>query len=228
MDRPERAPNIVPRGGVRLSEAFEIFYRSITPNWRDISDRCEQWDEQSCHLQPDDLGEDPYPIAVVATDRAENLFRWALIEGDLRAYIHNTRTGVDLELNRQGWRKSGEQVGINSDYSDSQMPGSESAVNGVLQPIFLFRTEFEQWLSKTLEGASATQPGEVKSQHTDRSPVLATRAFSVEDVMERIGLSKTKLYEEIDQGNLRARKSGTRTLILEPDLDAFLNGLQRA
>ena len=46
--------------------------------------------------------------------------------------------------------------------------------------------------------------------------------------MERIGLSKTKLYEEIDQGNLRARKSGTRTLILEPDLDAFLNGLQRA
>ena len=31
MDRPERAPNIVPRGGVRLSEAFEIFYRSITP-----------------------------------------------------------------------------------------------------------------------------------------------------------------------------------------------------
>ena len=77
-------------------------------------------------------------------------------------------------------------------------------------------------------GRCATQPSEVKSQHTDRSPVLATRAFSVEDVMERIGLSKTKLYEEIDQGNLRARKSGTRTLILEPDLDAFLNGLQRA
>jgi excisionase family DNA binding protein len=56
--------------------------------------------------------------------------------------------------------------------------------------------------------------------------VLATRAFSVEEVMERTGLSKTKLYEEIEHGNLRARKCGVRTLILESDLDKFLNGLQ--
>jgi len=107
------------------------------------------------------------------------------------------------------------------------MPGPESAIDGILQPIFLFRTEFELWLLRSLEGAKATQPGEVRSRQTDRSPILATRTFSIEDVMARIGLSKTKLYEEIERGNLRAKKSGTRTLILEPDLDAFLNGLQR-
>ena len=118
-------------------------------------------------------------------------------------------------------------IGINSDYSNSQMPGPNSAIDGILQPIFLFRTEFELWLLRSLEGAKATQPGEVRSRQTDRSPILATRAFSIEDVMARIGLSKTKLYEEIERGNLRAKKSGTRTLILEPDLDAFLNGLQR-
>jgi excisionase family DNA binding protein len=56
--------------------------------------------------------------------------------------------------------------------------------------------------------------------------VLATRAFSVEEVMERTGLSKTKLYEEIEHGNLCARKCGVRTLILASDLDKFLNGLQ--
>ena len=190
---------------IRLSEAFEIFYRSTTPNWRDISDRCEQWDEQSSHLQPEDP-EDPYPTAAVATDPAEDLFRWALSDGELRAYVHNARTGVDLELDRRGWRKSGEQVGINSDYGDSQMPGPGSAIDGILQPIFLFRTEFELWLLRSSEGAKATQPGEVQSRQTDRNPILATRAFSIEDVMARIGLSKTKLYEEIERGNLQAKK----------------------
>jgi excisionase family DNA binding protein len=56
--------------------------------------------------------------------------------------------------------------------------------------------------------------------------VPATRAFSVEEVTASTGLSKTKLYEGIEHGNLRARKCGVRTLILEPDLDRFLNGLQ--
>ena len=157
------------------------------------------------HLQPEDP-EDPYPTAAVATDPAEDLFRWALSDGELRAYVHNARTGVDLELDRRGWRKSGEQVGINSDYSDSQMPGPEFAIDGILQPIFLFRTEFELWLLRSSEGAKATQPGEVQSRQTDRNPILATRAFSIEDVMARIGLSKTKLYEEIERGNLQAKK----------------------
>jgi hypothetical protein len=34
--------------------------------------------------------------------------------------------------------------------------------------------------------------------------VLASRAFSVEDVMARTGLSKTKFYSEGGVGNLRA------------------------
>jgi len=46
--------------------------------------------------------------------------------------------------------------------------------------------------------------------------------------MKRTGLSKTKFYEEKDSGRLRARKCGTRTLILETDLDEFLNNLEEA
>jgi excisionase family DNA binding protein len=229
MDKSEKAPNIVPKGAIRLSEAFEVFYRSKTPDWKDISDRCAQWDEQSCHLQPDEMEEDPYPLAIVATDRAESLFRSALYDGVLRAYIHNARTGIDLELDKRGWRRTGEETGINSDYSDPQMPGPDAAIDGVRHPIFLLRTEFEIWMSGLSHGDNAGETmTTVQMQQTDRGPVLATRAFSLEDVIERTGLSKTKLYEEIDQGKLRARKSGTRTLILETDLDAFLNGLQRA
>ena len=87
------------------------------------------------------------------------------------------------------------------------MPGPDCALNGMRQPIFLYCEEFEQWMARTVgvdapnltEAHVRPDPGETKR-------VLATRAFSVEEVMERTGLSKTKLYEEIEHGNLCAQK----------------------
>jgi excisionase family DNA binding protein len=224
VDKPERAPNIVPRGAVRLSEAFETLYRHLTPEWKELSDRCVQWDETSLDPQAD-LGEDPYRIAVVATDRAEMMLRWALKDGDLRAYVHNVGTGIDLELDRHEWLKTGEEVGLNSDYTGPRMPGPDCALDGVRHPIFLIRHEFEQWLGIRIDRAAPTLTV-AQSHRSDPTRVLTTWAFSVEEVIARTGLSKTKLYEEIEQGNLRARKSGARTLILESDLDQFLNNLQ--
>jgi hypothetical protein len=196
MDTPQKAPNIVPRGAIRLSEAFETLYRHLTPDWKDLSDLCVQWDEAPFDPHEDSL-EDPYRTVIVATDRAENIFRWALRDGDLRAYIHNTQTGVDLELDPREWLKSGEQVGINADYTGSQMPGPDCALNGMRQPIFLLREDFEQWMAQAVGARTPSLPG--APVHSDRGTtdrVLATRAFSVEEVMERTGLSKTKFYAE--------------------------------
>jgi hypothetical protein len=230
MDEMEKAPNIVPKGAIRLSEAFERLYRSLTPEWNDLTERCVRWDEAALYPQEEevDLGEDPYRIVVIATDRAEMTFRHALRDGELRAYIHNTQTGIDLELDPKEWLKSGEQVGINFDYTGSQMPGPDCALNGIRQPIFIFREEFDQWMAR-LVGVSASNliGAHYRSDRGATNKVLSTRAFSVEDVMERTGLSKTKLYEEIEHENLRARKCGVRTLILESDLDNFLSGLQQ-
>jgi len=224
----EKAPNLVPKGAIRLSEAFESLYRRLTPEWRELSERCVQWDEAS--LDPQEVAcfeEDPYRVVVVTTDRAENIFRWALRDGELRAHVHNVRTGIDLELDPKEWLKSGEQVGINVDYTGPQMPGPDCALNGMRQPIFLFREEFEQWMARTDAAGGPNLPGaHVRPDRGETNRVLDTRAFSIEDVMARTGLSKTKLYEEIEHGNLRARKCGVRTLILESDLDKFLNGLQ--
>jgi hypothetical protein len=229
MDEMAKALNVIPKGAIRLSEAFERLYRSLTPEWNDLAERCARWDEASLYPQEEvDLGEDPYRIVVIATDRAEMTFRHALRDGELRAYIHNIRTGIDLELDPREWLKSGEQVGINFDYTGLQMPGPDCALDGMRQPIFLFREQFDQWMARMI-GVSA--PNLIRAyEHSDRGAtngVLATRAFSVEDVMERTGLSKTKLYEEIEHETLRARKCGVRTLILESDLDKFLNGLQQ-
>ena len=229
MAEMEKAPNMIPQGAIRLSEAFESLYRHLTPEWKELSERCVQWDETTPDLQEEASLENPYRAAVVATDRAENIFRWALRDGDLRAYIHNIQTGVDLELDPREWAKSGEEVGINFDYTGSQMPGPDCSLNGMRQPIFILREAFERWMARTVGAGSPGSPGTLsRLTRDDASRALATRAFSVQDVMERTGLSRTKFYEEKDRGRLRARKCGTRTLILETDLDEFLNNLKEA
>ena len=221
MDKPERAPNIVPRGAIRLSEAFEALCRWLEPGWQDLQQRCVQWDE---HLDNDidERGEDPYPQLVAATYHAEMVFRTALRDGNLRAYVHNLRTGIDLELQGREWGRAGEAVGIHSDYTDQRTPGPDCRLDGVSHPVFLMKAEFDHWL-----GVSKTVGASISSGDNESGPSIpqVTRAFSVEEVVERTGLSKTKLYEEIAQKNLLAKKSGVRTLILESDLDQFLRRL---
>lgn len=51
-------------------------------------------------------------------------------------------------------------------------------------------------------------------------------ALSVDEAQEAIGLGKTKIYQLIGSGELKARKIGKRTLILKDDLEAFLSNLE--
>lgn len=221
MNKPEKAPNIVPRGAIRLSEAFEAVCRWLEPEWQGLQQRCVQWDE---HLDDDidERGEDPYPQLVAATYHAEMVFRTALRNGNLRAYIHNLRTGIDLELQAREWGRAGEAVGIHSDYTDQRTPGPDCNLDGVSHPVFLMKAEFDNWVGK-----SKTVGASIVSRNDESGPSISqvTRAFSLEEVMERTGLSKTKLYKEIAQKKLLAKKSGVRTLILESDLDQFLRRL---
>lgn len=50
-------------------------------------------------------------------------------------------------------------------------------------------------------------------------------ALTVNEATKSIGLGKTRVYEEIAAGRLRARKAGKRTLILKSDLERFLENL---
>jgi excisionase family DNA binding protein len=50
-------------------------------------------------------------------------------------------------------------------------------------------------------------------------------AFTIPQAITTAGVSKTSLYAAIKRGDLRARKSGRRTLILCEDLRAWLDGL---
>jgi excisionase family DNA binding protein len=50
-------------------------------------------------------------------------------------------------------------------------------------------------------------------------------ALSVHDVARLTGLGRTTIYAAINVGDLVARKSGRRTIILTADLEVFLNKL---
>jgi excisionase family DNA binding protein len=52
------------------------------------------------------------------------------------------------------------------------------------------------------------------------------QALSIEETRAVTGIGRTKLYEAINSGELRARKLGKRTLILQSDLESFLSKLQ--
>ncbi|MBK6896180.1 MAG: helix-turn-helix domain-containing protein [Alphaproteobacteria bacterium] len=51
-------------------------------------------------------------------------------------------------------------------------------------------------------------------------------SLSIEEARAATGLGRTKLYQLINSGELKARKIGKRTIILKEDLEDFLNNLQ--
>jgi hypothetical protein len=51
------------------------------------------------------------------------------------------------------------------------------------------------------------------------------RAMNIPQFCERYGPCRTKAYEEINAGRLRARKIGTRTIIAVDDAEEWLRNL---
>lgn len=50
-------------------------------------------------------------------------------------------------------------------------------------------------------------------------------AYPLPDFLKLAGLGRTKAYEEINAGRLRARKNGSRTIVLAADARAYLDNL---
>jgi len=49
--------------------------------------------------------------------------------------------------------------------------------------------------------------------------------LSISEACDIAGIGRTKIYEAISEGRLKARKLGKRTLVLRTDLQAFLADL---
>jgi excisionase family DNA binding protein len=55
--------------------------------------------------------------------------------------------------------------------------------------------------------------------------MLQPEGLSIVEACRIAGIGRTKIYETIGAGSLKARKFGKRTLILRTDLQSFLSGL---
>ena len=57
---------------------------------------------------------------------------------------------------------------------------------------------------------------------------LHREGLSVSEACAVAGIGRTKIYQAITDGTLKARKCGKRTLVLRDDLRAFLSALPGA
>lgn len=57
------------------------------------------------------------------------------------------------------------------------------------------------------------------------TPVGRPLAYSISAAAEKANIGRDGLYRAIRDGRLRARKFGRRTVVLDSDLQAFLNDL---
>jgi hypothetical protein len=55
--------------------------------------------------------------------------------------------------------------------------------------------------------------------------IPARLGYSIMSAVEATGIGRSKLYEAMAAGDLKARKSGRRTVIRAADLESFINGL---
>jgi excisionase family DNA binding protein len=57
---------------------------------------------------------------------------------------------------------------------------------------------------------------------------LRREALTISEVCSACGLGRSKVYEAIADGSLKARKAGRRTLVLRDDMKTFLAALPEA
>jgi len=77
-------------------------------------------------------------------------------------------------------------------------------------------------ISAVANGATEVQEVTVTVNITDRL------AFDVDQLDAVCGLGRTRAFEEIQTGRLKARKAGRRTLVLREDLEDWLRALPEA
>lgn len=54
---------------------------------------------------------------------------------------------------------------------------------------------------------------------------MSKSAYTVNELTREIGVSRSKLYQEIAEGKITPRKLGKKTIFLRSDVEAYLSNL---
>jgi hypothetical protein len=167
----------IPEGHIRLSQAFDLYYEAVTPNWQGLDAAINELASAPADGK-DGEATNPLVMAFNARDAArgaaEMKFRKALAAGELRALIHDPDNGAFLELSRDAWERSsdGFTAGFNEDFvepGDFFQPGPPAVINGYLRPVFFKDEEFSSWIARSVPGRDVHVRGRKPSY--DRAPI---------------------------------------------------------
>lgn len=79
--------------------------------------------------------------------------------------------------------------------------------------------------ARTMARVEMTTAKKLSERERQRRSQQRARALSILEFCERYGLCRTKTYDEINSGRLRARKIGKRTIIAVDDAENWLERL---
>jgi hypothetical protein len=163
MPRLVRSDDPIPEGHIRLSQAFDLYYEAVTPNWQGLDAAINEPMASPPAAGKDGEATNPLVLAFNARDAArgaaEMRFRKALATGELRALIRDPDNGALLELSPDGWERSSDDggfaAGFDEDFvepSDFFQPGPTAVINGYLRPVFFKDKEFNSWIARSIPG----------------------------------------------------------------------------
>jgi hypothetical protein len=77
-------------------------------------------------------------------------------------------------------------------------------------------------------GDVAETPARRPAHHVDNGPRIFKLAYTIKEAMAATGFSRTRIYREIAEGHLDAKKAGKRTFIMGESLARRLQSLPPA
>ena len=208
----------IPEGHIRLSQAFDLYYEAVTPNWQGLDAAINEPMASPPVAGKDGGATNPLVLAFNARDAArgaaEMKFRKALAAGELRALIRDPDNGALLELSRDGWERSsndgGFAAGFDEDFvepSDFFQPGPPAVTNGCLRPVVFMEEEFNSWIARNVPGRDVHVRGRKPSYHR---PSVRKWVFDLMDHHGELSLDDPQWKSQADLERAILRKFSER------------------
>jgi hypothetical protein len=232
MPRWVRSDDPVPLDHLRLSEAFDLYYQTVTPNWRELDAAIDAaTPSPDKEKVPDGALVLAFNARDAARDAADMKFRAAIAAGELRAMIRNPATGELLKLSHSGWDRpaNGFPGGFDEDFvepGDVFQPGPTAVIDGYLRPVFFNDDDFKNWL-RAVSGGDAVhrKPSGGRKRLYDRAHIQTLvfdrmdyhGDFSPDDSewKSQADLERA-ISDELAQSGISPAESTVRDLIREP------------
>jgi hypothetical protein len=157
---PIKSQDPLPLNTLRLSEAYELYYRVTRPDWKSIADKAEAELAAYQGYEMEDGSESAVNIYDASRLKAEIEFRNFISAGKVHALICHPVTSEHLEPGpREEWEANHSFCvpGFHDDFvnpNDLFQPGPNAAIGERSLPLFFDRKEFDAFL-KTLKNDTA-------------------------------------------------------------------------